>query len=530
MNKSFNILGTCFPDQHYMVDISEKLRQIKALIDNGNYFTINRARQYGKTTTLEALREYLENEYAIISLSFEGLGSASFESEDSFSREFTEFLLLPELEALSGIPDTVCSEFRQLVANRNNEFKLAKLSQMFSMLCEKSAKPVVLIIDEVDNASNNQIFLDFLGILRNKYLRRNRTAAFKSVILAGVYDVKNLKRRFRPEEEHKYNSPWNIAADFAVDMSFNPNEIATMLTEYESDWHTGMDIHEISQLLYDYTSGYPFLVSRLCKLIDENVAGATRFPTKTAAWTRAGLLEAVKILGNEQNTLLNDLIKKLNDYPELMAMVKSILFNGMRISFEPGNYCIQLGLMFGFFKSQDGLVTIANRIFETKLYNLFISEEETTSVIYKAAAVEKNRFIVNGMLQMDLVMRKFYEHFTEIYSGSDSRFIEENGRRIFLLYLKPIINGTGNYYVEAQTRDFRRTDIVVDYKGAQFIIELKLWHGHEYNHRGELQLADYLDYYKADKGYLLSFNFNKSKKTGVREMIIRGKRILEVVV
>lgn len=513
-----------------MVDITEKLRQIKALIDNGNYFTINRARQYGKTTTLEALREYLENKYAIISVSFEGLGSASFEREDSFSREFTEFLLLPELQALSGIPDSVCDEFRRLVENRSNEFKLAKLSQMFTALCEKSEKPVVLIIDEVDNASNNQIFLDFLGILRNKYLRRNRTATFKSVILAGVYDVKNLKQRFRPEEEHKYNSPWNIAADFDVDMSFHPKEIATMLTEYEDDWHTGMDIHGISHLLYDYTSGYPFLVSRLCKLIDENVAGTAGFPTRNAAWTRVGLLEAVKILGNEQNTLFNDLIKKLNDHPELTTMVKSILFNGTRISFESGNYCIQLGLMFGFFKAQDGLVTIANRIFETKLYNLFISEDETTSVIYKAAAVEKNRFIINGMLQMDLVMKKFYEHFTEIYSDSDSKFIEENGRRIFLLYLKPIINGTGNYYVEAQTRDYRRTDIVVDYKGAQFIIELKLWHGDEYNHKGELQLADYLDYYKADKGYLLSFNFNKNKKTGVREMILCGKRILEVVV
>lgn len=31
--------------------------------------------------------------------------------------------------------------------------------------------------------------------------------------------------------------------------------------------------------------------------------------------------------------------------------------------------------------------------------------------------------------------------------------------------LKPIINGIGNYYIEAQTRDGRRTDIIVDYLG-----------------------------------------------------------------
>ena len=74
------------------------------------------------------------------------------------------------------------------------------------------------------------------------------------------------------------------------------------------------------------------------------------------------------------------------------------------------------------------------------------------------------------------------------------------------------------------------TDIIVDYKGKRFIIELKIWHGNEYNLRGQKQLFDYLDYYKEDKGYLLSFNFNKNKKTGVNELEYDGRKIREVVV
>lgn len=74
------------------------------------------------------------------------------------------------------------------------------------------------------------------------------------------------------------------------------------------------------------------------------------------------------------------------------------------------------------------------------------------------------------------------------------------------------------------------TDIIVDYKGKRFIIELKIWHGNEYNLRGQKQLFDYLDYYKEDKGYLLSFNFNKDKKTGVNELEYDGRKIMEVVV
>ena len=130
-------------------------------------------------------------------------------------------------------------------------------------------KPLVLIIDEVDQGGNYEIFLNFLGLLRSKYLVRTEIPTFQSVILAGVYDIKNLKLKIREELEHQYNSPWNIAADFNVDMSFSPQDIGGMLADYERDARTGMDIQMISGLIYDYTSGYPYLVSRICKLTDE---------------------------------------------------------------------------------------------------------------------------------------------------------------------------------------------------------------------------------------------------------------------
>lgn len=131
---------------------------------------------------------------------------------------------------------------------------------------------------------------------------------------------------------------------------------------------------------------------------------------------------------------------------------------------------------------------------------------------------------------MDLVLEKFVEYFTDIYGNNDEKFIEAYGRKFFLLYLKPIINGTGNYYLEAQTRDASRTDVIVDYLGEQFVVELKIWRGNEYNERGEQQLAGYLEYYHLEKGYLLSFNFNKKKETGMKELRIGNKTIVEAVV
>ena len=112
------------------------------------------------------------------------------------------------------------------------------LSNLFSEICMTSQKPFILVIDEVDQASNQAQFLAFLGMLRDKYLKRAKRPTFQSVILAGVYDIKNLKLKIREENEHRYNSPWNIAADFRVDMSFSADDIAGMLSEYEADHHT----------------------------------------------------------------------------------------------------------------------------------------------------------------------------------------------------------------------------------------------------------------------------------------------------
>lgn len=115
-----------------MVDLSNRIQQIiNQYIESGQYFTINRARQYGKTTLLYLLeKELRKQDYLVLSLSFEAA-------------------------------------------------------------------------DEVDKSSDNQIFLSFLGLLREKYLKcqQGKDVTFHSVILAGVYDIKTLKLKLHPQEE-----------------------------------------------------------------------------------------------------------------------------------------------------------------------------------------------------------------------------------------------------------------------------------------------------------------------------------------
>ena len=118
-------------------------------------------------------------------------------------------------------------------------------------------------------------------------------------------------------------------------------------------------------------------------------------------------------------------------------------------------------------------------------------------------------------------------------------FLEKEGRLLFLTFLKPIINGTGFYYVEPQTRDNRRMDLVVTYDKQEFIVELKIWRGDKYEEKGRDQLSGYLATRGMDEGYLVTFDLSKKKEatfpmsqdsTEPQWIEWNGKRIFEVIV
>ena len=521
--KRFNTTGTCFADKHYMVNIDQRVQQIKKMVDRGDYFCINRGRQYGKTTTLHFLKKALDVEYTVFSISFEGMSDSSFATLESCSRAFFEKLQENiDYDEVAFVDDATM----QFISKIKDFTQEKELSVAISKLCKTGTRPIVIIIDEVDQAGNYDSFIKFLGLLRDKFLNRETRPTFHSVILAGVYDVKNLKLKLRPESEHQYNSPWNIAANFDVSMELSEDGIHGMLDDYETDHHTGMDTAKIAKLISDYTSGYPFLVSRLCQIIDENL---------NQNWTEAGFLEAVKLLLKESNTLFDDMRKKLDDFPTMRTMITAILFSGEALLFNAYDKAVNVAKMFNFIKEMNGKIAVSNRIFEIWFYNLFQSEAEIAQLpddtdIIRNGSIDKPLFIKNGRLDMKKVLERFCVHFNEIYDKKDERFIEKQGRKFFLFFLKPIINGTGNFYVEAETRNERRMDVVVDYAGERFVVELKIWRGESYNEQGEQQLSEYLDYYSLNCGYLVSFCFNKDKQPGVREISVGNRTIVEAVV
>lgn len=389
MKKRFNIAGTCIPQKHYMADTSEKLSRMIRLIEQESYFMFNRARQYGKTTTLMLLWSRLKEKYVVINISFEGMGMDAFGSEDAFVRRF-------------------CGRVE-------------------------------------------------------KNLRLSGYSEAKQNIWKCTAGKENLKLKLRPDEERKYNSPWNIAVDFPIDMSLSVPEISSMIREYEEEQEFTIDAEDVACEIRRYTSGYPFLVSLICLWMDERVSGELSLKD---CWTPQGVRAAVREILKGTNPLFDDMIKNLENNPKFRSFVEGILFHGNQIPYKVSNTEINLGVTFGIIGEKEGLCKISNIMFETYIYDHFIADQ----VIGKQVlSTSKTQFVdENGDLEMDAILEKFQD---------------------------------------LMKAEYRR----------EYIVELKLWSGPKKHEEGLRQLLNYMESRGQKKGWLLTFCFLKNREKRIEE-------------
>ena len=526
MTKEFNVTGTCIAKRHYMVDTTPKLKAIQALVDKGKYFTINRPRQYGKTTTLQMLGKTLRasGEYIVFSLSFASVGDAMFDNEFAFAPKF--------IHILAGYADTQAPELKDWLEKIEFETPdMQALDKAITEMCQQTDKKIVVLIDEVDKSSNNQLFVSFLGMLRDKYLVRDDVKTLHSVVLAGVHDVKSLKLKLRPEEEKKFNSPWNIAVDFKVDMNFNPIEIASMLKEYVAEKSVAMDIEQMSERLFFYTSGYPYLVSKLCMILDENI-----MPTKTeVSWTVDDLDQAAQMLMREpDNVNFTSMFINLEHNPELYNLVSQLIFDNVEIDFDQSVPAVHLGILYGLFAANGkNRLMIHNRIYRERIANYMIVKlqiEGLNKSKYNLSPYNFSGQFVrdDNSLDMALALVKFQSFMREHNSVKNRDFLEKDGRLLFMAFMKPIINGSGYDFKEPQISDEQRLDVVITFYQYRYLAELKIWHGEVAHQKGLAQLSAYLDKLGMKEGYLVIFNHNKKKTWKTEWIELADKKVFAV--
>ncbi|WP_310602123.1 hypothetical protein [Anaerosporobacter sp.] len=67
-----------------------------------------------------------------------------------------------------------------------------------------------------------------------------------------------------------------------------------------------------------FTSGYPYLVSDICKTVDEKLG---------AVWTEESIYMAVKSILSEKTTLFEDVIKNIENNEEIKTIANELLLS-----------------------------------------------------------------------------------------------------------------------------------------------------------------------------------------------------------
>ena len=198
-----------------------------------------------------------------------------------------------------------------------------------------------------------------------------------------------------------------------------------------------------------------------------------------------------------KTTILSRLEKQLNQRDDYLAL---------KISFE--------GIDRGTYQHQESFIHV--------FLNMFIREFEFLKAPELAQFTEQqmdrithmpalSRFITSTEEGLDvrLILERFQAFMREHYSGKDRRFLEREGRLLFLSFLRPILSGRAFDFKEPNVSEERRMDIVITCRSQRYVLELKIWHGPRYHQKGLEQLSDYLDTYSLREGYLLIYDFNK---------------------
>ena len=216
--------------------------------------------------------------------------------------------------------------------------------------------------------------------------------------------------------------------------------------------------------------------------------------------------------------------------PKLKAFIRALLMENFSVLYDANNPTMDFARMFSIIKKDnEGRVEIHNLIFQQILINYFISENELETL---TPGVGLKTFIdKNGDLNMPMIINRFKDLVSKKHN-TEAEFLEREGRFMFICFLKPIINGTGFYYSEPENDDSTRMDLVINYNRKEYVVELKIWHGTEYEISGREQIAEYLTTRNLEEGYLVTFSFLKNKVVQERPEWIEhsGKRIYEAVI
>ena len=488
--REFNTFGPVFPQAHYYLDRQDVKAEIYHKIAQGRYFTLNAARQMGKTTLLKEIVAEIESgeDYFGIFIDFEEL--VELDASDFYEQ-------LGEL--LSGWRAIYEPSAPEPVPMRHH----AHFVKWLDAVSRTLGKPGILIIDEFE-AVSAAILLPILSLFRGMYINRTdpNRHSLQSIILVGVRTIASLLEGTQ--------SPFNIADQYTMPY-FTLAETTNLLEQHTAE--TGQPFDKaVVQTVFDESGGQPFLVNRLGKLLTEQFVPLPN----TADSEDAALLpimpdhleQALAYLVNEHNPHFYTITSKA--IPHREELLPMLFYDQIRTNFRDA-VTSEL-LMYGVLREsvdEYGLrsARIANAIYRKVLLLTFTPALPD----YQPNGTVRHRYLVDGFLDFAGLLDSFKEFMIEhgvrlLKSAKTGRPLEMSGQYLLLSYLTAALNSIQGFVTIESMSDAGEMDLLAFFQGERFIVETKIWYGQAKFEAGKQQLADYLHASSLERGYLVIFD------------------------
>ena len=514
----FNTSGPVVPAKHYSIPPLDRLDldEVLRLIRDERYFVMHAPRQTGKTSTLLALRDLL-NERGAHRCVYANVETGQTAGGDVGAGIRTVLAAISRRSLVLG-DGFLAENWKRTLTDVGPH---GALGEALTLWCLDDPKPLVLLIDEIDTLVGDTL-ISVLRQLRAGY--DMRPAAFpQSVILCGVRDVRDYPIRSESEGEIvRGGSAFNIKAKSLRLGDFDEADMHALLGQHTLD--TGQRFTEGAlTTVWNQSQGQPWLVNALAQqACFEDEAGRDRSRAIDGEAVMAAREELV--LGRQ--THLHQLADKLSE-ERVRRVVEPVLSGGDRIgaaSPDDVEYVRDLGLL-----ARRGTARIANPIYREVIPRELMYARE-------AGIAHETEWYVkpDGDLDMDGLLTGFQGFFREHSEHWIERFqYKEAGPQLLLqAFLHRICQrrpcGSGGGRIEREyALGRRRTDLLIVWppSGAaadaadagtparRHVVECKILRSdlEATIREGIEQTLDYMDKCRAESGHLVVFDRDESK-------------------
>ena len=524
VERFFNTTGPVVSAKHYSIPPLERLdlKEVLRLIRDERYFVLHAPRQTGKTSTLLALRDLLNEggEYRCVYTNVEPGQTARGDVAAGMRTVLAE---LSE-RALVALGDGFLDETWERALDRAGPH--GALRQALGRWSLNDPKPLVLLIDEIDTLVGDTL-ISVLRQLRAGY--DLRPAAFpQSVILCGVRDVRDYRIHSGSQGETVTGgSAFNIKAKSLRLGDFDGDDIRALLRQHTAQ--TGQEFTDGALArVWEQSRGQPWLVNALAdQACFESPAGRDR----SRAIDEAAVMDAREALVLARQTHLHKLADQLQE-ERVRRVIEPVLSGAAtgRSSPDDLEYVRDLGLL-----ARSGTARIANPIYREVIPRELMYARE-------AEIAHETQWYVkpDGDLDMDGLLAGFQGFFREHSEHWIERFqYKEAGPQLLLqAFLHRIVNAGGRIERE-YALGRRRTDLLIVWpprpKGAaepgapahRHVVECKILRGglDAAIREGVEQTLDYMDKCRGESGHLVIFD--RDEATPWEEKLYRREESLD---